>query len=157
MNKEQAAHPGARRRTPAREKVQPEGEPTAGRSPAEAGNPLERRGLPAPSRPDQNSAPVERELPASSREAPPGQPERPVEIEGALWKEQRCPAACPMSARVEQVLRLSSDLRRGMRRLRRELNACQKCPAGEDCRFIRYFQDQVNAAILQVNAEWGLP
>jgi hypothetical protein len=44
-----------------------------------------------------------------------------------------------------------------MRRLRRELNACQVCPVGENCRFMSYFQGQVNAAITQVNEEWGMP
>lgn len=157
MNKDGHTRSGARRRTPAREKVQPEGEPIAGRSPAEAGMPLERRGSLAPSQPAQKGTPIERELPASSREAPTGQPEQPIENDGALCKEQGYPASCPVMPRVGQVVKLSSDLRRAMRRLGRELNACQKCPAGEDCRFIRYFQDQVNAAILQVNAEWGLP
>jgi hypothetical protein len=67
------------------------------------------------------------------------------------------PASCPIAPRVSQVLSLSFDLQRAMRRLRRELNACQACPMGEDCRFMNYFQGQVNAAITQVNAEWGLP
>jgi hypothetical protein len=156
MNKERHVRSSARRKTPARGKVQPEGEPIAGRSPAKAGIPLERPGPPAPSQPANMSAPVERELPVRKREAPPGQPERPIENDSALCKAQGYPASCP-AARVDQVLSLSSDLRRAMRRLRRELNACQSCPAGDDCRFIRYFQDQVNAAILQVNAEWGLP
>jgi hypothetical protein len=44
-----------------------------------------------------------------------------------------------------------------MRRLRRELNACQACPMGENCKFMSYFQGQVNAAITQVNDEWGIP
>ena len=67
------------------------------------------------------------------------------------------PASCPIAPRVSQVLSLSSDLRRAMRRLRRELNACQACPAGEECRFMSYFLEQVNTAITQVNEEWGTP
>jgi hypothetical protein len=67
------------------------------------------------------------------------------------------PASCPVACRVSRVLSLSFDLRRAMRRLRRELNACQACPLGENCRFMSYFQGQVQAAITQVTEEWGLP
>jgi len=67
------------------------------------------------------------------------------------------PASCPIASRVSRVLNLSFDLRQAMRRLRRELNACQACPLGENCRFMSYFQGQVQAAITQVNEEWGLP
>jgi hypothetical protein len=121
---------------PDRRKVQPEGEPNAGRSPAEAGRSKERNGLLAPMQPGQ------------------GDPPDPPNNEGVQWG---LPASCPVAPRVSQVLSLSSDLRRAMRRLRRELNACQACPVGEDCRFMSYFQGQVNAAITQVNEEWGLP
>jgi hypothetical protein len=64
------------------------------------------------------------------------------------------PVTCPISGAIYQVIHLSSDLARAMRQLRRKLNACQDCSLEEACAFRAYFQAQVNAAILEVNAEW---
>ena len=149
MGKERRAQARPPSQPPDRREVQPEGEPNAGRSPAEAGTSEERRGLLAPLQTGQGDPPQ----PPVYGGKPPKSGSEPANT-GDI--QRGLPASCPIAPRVSQVLNLSSDLGRAMRRLRRELNACQACPAGEDCRFISYFQEQVNAAITQVNAEWGL-
>ena len=156
MGKERRAQARPPSQPPDRREVQPEGEPNAGRSPAEAGTTEERRGLLAPLQTGQGDPP---QPPVYGGEPPVygGKPPKSGSEPANTGDIQRgLPASCPIAPRVSQVLNLSSDLGRAMRRLRRELNACQACPAGEDCRFISYFQEQVNAAITQVNAEWGL-
>ena len=163
MGKDRRAQARTRSQPPDRREVQPEGEPNAGRSPAEAGTSEERRGLLAPFQTGQGDPPQPPvyggEPPVYGSEPPVygGKPPKSGSEPANTGDIQRgLPASCPIAPRVSQVLNLSSDLGRAMRRLRRELNACQACPAGEDCRFISYFQEQVNAAITQVNAEWGL-
>ena len=156
MGKERRAQARPPSQPPDRREVQPEGEPNAGRSPAEAGTSEERRGLLAPFQTGQGDPP---QPPVYGGEPPVygGKPPKSGSEPANTGDIQRgLPASCPIAPRVSQVLNLSSDLGRAMRRLRRELNACQACPAGEDCRFMSYFQEQVNAAITQVNAEWGL-
>ena len=84
---------------------------------------------------------------------PAGQPDRPRRSTFCGFP----PSGCPIAPDIHLVLDLSEDLSRAMRQLRRKLNACEKCPLDDRCGFRRSFQEQVKAAIQEVNAEWGMP
>jgi hypothetical protein len=63
---------------------------------------------------------------------------------------------CPVQKDVSQIQDLSKDLTRSMRKLRRDLLACQSCDAAEDCPVLREFNLNVTAAIDQITDEWNL-
>ena len=54
-----------------------------------------------------------------------------------------------------QVLDLSRDLTRTLRRLRRDLRMCTRCQQSVTCPLLQDFNQQVQAAIDQINDEWN--
>jgi hypothetical protein len=63
-----------------------------------------------------------------------------------------CPA-CPILADITHLTDLTQDIQRTMRKLRRDLNRCKACPAGEQCPVLQNYQAQVSQAIAEVLAE----
>jgi hypothetical protein len=60
---------------------------------------------------------------------------------------------CPVLADAARITDLAEDLQRTMRRLRRDLNRCKTCPAGERCPVLQSYQAQIRQAILEVFSE----
>jgi hypothetical protein len=54
-----------------------------------------------------------------------------------------------------QVVDLSRDLIKTLRRLRRDLRMCARCKQTVTCPMLRDFNTQVQAAIDQINDEWN--
>ena len=61
--------------------------------------------------------------------------------------------SCPVLDDAAHVTDLTQDIRRAMRRLRRDLDRCKTCPAGEQCPALRNYQAQINQAIVEVLSE----
>lgn len=60
---------------------------------------------------------------------------------------------CPVLADAVRITDLAQDIQRTMRRLRRDLNRCKTCPAGEQCPVLQNYQDQISQAIAEVLSE----
>jgi hypothetical protein len=56
-------------------------------------------------------------------------------------------------ADAARISDLAQDIRRTMRKLRRDLDHCKTCPAGEGCPILQDYQAQVSRAIAEVLAE----
>jgi hypothetical protein len=66
------------------------------------------------------------------------------------------PEGCPILAGADQVRELSNDLAKTMRKLRRDLNLCSRCPAFEGCGLLKELNAVVQAALDQIMDEWDL-
>jgi hypothetical protein len=67
----------------------------------------------------------------------------------------RC-AACPVLADAARITDLAQDIQRTMRKLRRDLNRCRSCSAGEQCPLLQDYQAEVSQAIAEVLSELGI-
>ncbi len=74
----------------------------------------------------------------------------------ATRSPQPRPEHCPILAESERVRDLSNDLAKTMRKLRRDLNKCARCPAFEGCAVLKDLNTVVQAALDQVMDEWDL-
>jgi len=63
-------------------------------------------------------------------------------------------ADCPVVGGTRVVQDLSLDMARSLRWLRVKLRRCPQCAAAEGCPILKYFHEQVNAAVQMVNDEW---
>ncbi len=66
---------------------------------------------------------------------------------------------CPVLERARKTAQLSQDLTREMKRLRRDLRRCQRCPlnqSGAGCPGLEMFTAAIQTAIQEVNEEWGM-
>jgi len=66
------------------------------------------------------------------------------------------PADCPILANREAIAGLSRSMVRTIRRIKQDLNACDKCPASENCVVLREFNSQISVAIQEIQDEWDL-
>ena len=66
------------------------------------------------------------------------------------------PADCPILANREAITGLSRSMVRTIRRIKQDLNACDKCPASENCVVLREFNSQISVAIQEIQDEWDL-
>ena len=66
------------------------------------------------------------------------------------------PERCPVRDEAQAVRQASQDLLRKMRRLRRAMLSCRRCPVCQSCDFQHVFNASVDAAIAEVIEEWGL-
>ncbi len=66
------------------------------------------------------------------------------------------PADCPILANREAFTGLSRSMVRTIRRIKQDLNACDKCPASENCVVLREFNSQISVAIQEIQDEWDL-
>lgn len=66
------------------------------------------------------------------------------------------PERCPVRLEAQAVRQASQDLLRKMRRLRRAMLTCRRCPAYQRCDFQQAFNASVDAAVAEVIEEWGL-
>jgi hypothetical protein len=61
---------------------------------------------------------------------------------------------CPIVQDTRQIQGLSRDLIKTLRKLRRDLLACVKCPNYNNCQVLKEFNSQVEAALDEVAHEW---
>ena len=66
------------------------------------------------------------------------------------------PADCPSLANRDTITGLSRSMVRTIRRIKQDLNACDKCPASENCVVLREFNSQISVAIQEIQDEWDL-
>jgi ferritin-like protein len=71
-------------------------------------------------------------------------------------KETLKPHGCRVRMDARRVISLGQDLRRSLQRLRHDLAACRKCPLAGECTLRQEIDEQIDAAIAEVNAEWGM-
>ena len=65
-------------------------------------------------------------------------------------------ADCPILANREAITGLSRSMVRTIRRIKQDLNACDKCPASENCVVLREFNSHISVAIQEIQDEWDL-
>ncbi len=63
---------------------------------------------------------------------------------------------CPIRKDAGQVMATTHDLRRFIRRLRRNLERCRPCEYFDDCSLWVNFHRLIDASIAELNIEWGL-
>ncbi len=61
---------------------------------------------------------------------------------------------CPVLQDTHQIQGLSHDLAKTLRKLRRDLAACRKCPNYDNCQVLQEFNSLVQTALTEVAAEW---
>jgi hypothetical protein len=61
---------------------------------------------------------------------------------------------CPVLQDTRQIQGLAHDLTKTMRKLRRDLEACEKCPAIDDCQVLKEYRGLVQEAINSFMSEW---
>ena len=64
-------------------------------------------------------------------------------------------ANCPILASATRITNLAQDMRRTMRKLRRDLNRCKTCPARQQCPILQDYEGQITEAISAVLAEFS--
>ena len=83
-------------------------------------------------------------------------------MDGFLWQAESemaeySTADCPVRECAQQTVALGQDLEKALRRLRKTMRACARCGLAGDCALIREWHSQIDAAVREVAAEWGLP
>lgn len=63
---------------------------------------------------------------------------------------------CTVARSAEGVLKAGNDFVKKLRRLRRDLDLCEQCPHNDDCKIKIEFNFLVDAAIAEINDEWGM-
>jgi hypothetical protein len=61
---------------------------------------------------------------------------------------------CPIKEDSEKLAKTSKDLVKAMRKLRRDILACDQCIAVDTCEIHARFRSLVNTAIREVVIEW---
>jgi hypothetical protein len=84
----------------------------------------------------------------------PSEPTRPPVEAG---QAERLYANCPILAGLSRIEDLTQDIRQTMRQLRRDLNRCKTCPAGQQCPVMQEYRNQISQAIADVLAEFSNP
>ena len=63
---------------------------------------------------------------------------------------------CQVVQQAAIVLNHAKNLRTSMNQMRRLLITCNTCPKSGDCPALQEYNRQIDAALNQVTAEWGL-
>jgi|WetSurMetagenome_2_1015567.scaffolds.fasta_scaffold756183_2 hypothetical protein len=61
---------------------------------------------------------------------------------------------CPVLQDTRQIQGLSHDLTKSLRKLRRDLAACRKCPHYDNCQVLKDFNNMVQTALAEIAGEW---
>jgi len=61
---------------------------------------------------------------------------------------------CPVLQDTHQIQGLSHDLAKVLRKLRRDLISCHKCPNYDNCQVLQDFNNIVQTALGEVADEW---
>lgn len=72
-------------------------------------------------------------------------------------RKQKEVVSCPIEKHANAILRSGKQMVSGMHRLRKNLSRCRRCPAFGACEFRENFNRLIDAVILEINEEWGLP
>ena len=62
---------------------------------------------------------------------------------------------CPIRKEAEKLKGLGGEMKRAMRRLRRDLARCDVCPDLVECPIRQEFNAMIDGIIAEVNKEWG--
>jgi len=68
------------------------------------------------------------------------------------------PTQCPIYNDVNAITILSRDMLKQLRRLKRDLQACERCSQMDEgqCAFLQSFHTLVNSAVNAITEEWNL-
>jgi hypothetical protein len=61
---------------------------------------------------------------------------------------------CPVLKDTQRVVHSGEELLRALRRLRRDLLACQDCPSLDGCPLRAEFNLTIDALVAEINEEW---
>jgi hypothetical protein len=71
-----------------------------------------------------------------------------------MKKTKNAIPGCPVLQDTRQIQGLSHDLAKSIRKLRRDLDKCSKCPNYDNCQVLKDFNNMVNTALGEVADEW---
>lgn len=63
---------------------------------------------------------------------------------------------CPVYWQASQALNTARQLASSLRRLRRALRVCRRCPMAQNCPAAQNFNRQLEAALAEIADEWRL-
>ena len=63
---------------------------------------------------------------------------------------------CPVQPPAAQATAQAQDLTRTIRKLRRELSNCDRCPTLDNCQILKELSTATNTAINEIIEEWNL-
>lgn len=63
---------------------------------------------------------------------------------------------CPVYWQASQTLNTARQMARSLRRLRRALKACRRCPATQNCPVVQNFNRQFEDVLAEIAEEWRL-
>ena len=63
---------------------------------------------------------------------------------------------CEVVVMAEDAVKAGKKFTLALRKLRRALDACDQCAKLDQCTFRQEFNNMVDAAVLEVNAEWDM-
>lgn len=63
---------------------------------------------------------------------------------------------CPVYWQANQALNSTRRVAGMLRKLRRALRACRRCPAAQDCPVVQNFNLQLEDALAEIAEAWGL-
>ncbi len=73
--------------------------------------------------------------------------------------DARITRTCPVIRRARRTVKLTNDLAKEMRRLRRDLRRCLRCRLNTDgfvCPALARFDEEVQEALKTINEEWDM-
>ena len=77
-------------------------------------------------------------------------------------EREMTPGQCPLWEAGQELAEVNTDLKRMMKRLRRDLRRCERCPSRRktedepECPALERFHKQVEEAVRLVNEELGI-
>jgi hypothetical protein len=63
---------------------------------------------------------------------------------------------CPVKKDAEEAAKHGGEMLKAMRRLRRQIQNCPRCPDYEDCPLLAEFNATVDQVLEELYEEWGL-
>ena len=63
---------------------------------------------------------------------------------------------CPIQKEAEDAANLGSEMLKTMRRMRRKLLRCPKCPDFDDCPVLAEFRKSIDEVLRELYEEWDL-
>jgi hypothetical protein len=73
-----------------------------------------------------------------------------------MAKETPSRQNCPIKKDAVDAANLGSEMLKTMRRLRRELLRCPRCPDFDDCPVLAEFRATIDEVLWELYEEWGL-
>ncbi len=61
---------------------------------------------------------------------------------------------CRLNEDAQRTAQMGRDFLKALRRLRRDLKRCRRCPSKPDCPLLVVWNAQIDSAISEIMAEW---